>query len=304
MTHRPLPLTPRFISTIVGTFGDDGRAWLEQLPGLIAAFEQRWNITIGPAFPNLSYNYVAPATDASGAELVVKIGVPNPELKTEAEALKIYDGHGSVRLHDADLAGGVLLLERIIPGTMLVDLPDDAIATEIAADVMRQLWRPPPAEHAFPTVQRWSRALDTLRDRFDGGTGPLPENMVTLAQSLFAELFASMAEPVVLHGDLHHANILAAERQPWLAIDPKGIVGEPAYEVGALLHNPLPQLLAQPDPRRTLMRRVDILSERLGFDPQRMIAWGVAQAVLAACWSAEEGEAGNDFMRWTLAVAE
>jgi streptomycin 6-kinase len=121
------------------------------------------------------------------------------------------------------------------------------------------------------------------------------------AEILFAELSISMAEPVLLHGDLHHDNILAAERQPWLAIDPKGLVGEPAYEVGAWLRNPLPQLLHRPQPGRVLARRIDQFVEELGLDRTRVRDWGMAQAVLSVWWSIEDtGQVWDD----ALACAE
>jgi streptomycin 6-kinase len=286
---QPPAISERLRRAITAIFEDQGVAWLAGLPALLAECERRWGLTIAPAFPNLSYNYVAPAVRADGLEIVIKLGVPNPELSSEAAALRVYDGRGSIRLVDADADAGILLLERVRPGTTLADLTDDDAATAIAADVMRQLWRPAPPDHPFPTVERWSKSLFELRGRFGGGTGPLPEHLVALAASLATELIGSMAAPVVLHADLHHGNILAAERQPWLAIDPKGVAGEPAYEVGALLRNPMPQILAMPQPRRVLARRVDLLAERLGFDRQRLIGWGVSQAVLSACWSLEDG---------------
>lgn len=236
--------------------------------------------------------------------LYTRLGVPNPELTTDAAALRVYDGRGSVQLVAADTDQGILLMERVRPGAPLVELDDDEAATAIAADVMRQLWRPAPAEHPFPTIARWFRALRDLRGQFDGGTGPLSARLVETAETLFAELNGSIAAPVVLHGDLHHWNIVTAERQPWLAIDPKGLVGEPAYEVGALLHNPLPRLLEVPDPGRVLARRVDQLSEALGFDRQRMVGWGVAQAVLSACWSVEDHGTESDWIGGTIACAE
>jgi streptomycin 6-kinase len=95
-----------------------------------------------------------------------------------------------------------------------------------------------------------------------------------------------------LHGDLHHENILQAQRQPWLAIDPKGVVGEPAYEVGALLRNMAPRLLKGSQPSQIVARRAGILSEELGFDRTRLLGWGLAQAVLAAWWCIEDGVDG------------
>ena len=125
---------------------------------------------------------------------------------------------------------------------------------------------------------------------------PFLASLVEAAETLFAELIDSMVEPMLLHGDLHHGNILAAERQPWLAIDPKGVVGEPAYEVGILLRNPMPELLAQPQPEHILARRVDQLSEELGFERVRVLRWGLAQAVLAAWWAYEDH--GRGWEQW------
>jgi streptomycin 6-kinase len=103
---------------------------------------------------------------------------------------------------------------------------------------------------------------------------------------------------VLLHGDLHHFNILAAERQPWLAIDPKGVVGEPAYEIGALLRNPTDEVVFDP---QVQARRIDLLTAELGLDRQRVIGWGIAQAVLSGWWSYEDHGHGWEPM---MALAE
>jgi streptomycin 6-kinase len=126
-----------------------------------------------------------------------------------------------------------------------------------------------------------------LRRHFDGTIGPFPKALVETAEGLFAELLGSMDEDgqVLLHGDLHHWNILAAQRQPWLALDPKGIVGERAYEVAPFLLNPMPGLLDRPQPERIMARRIDQLAQELGFDRARLLAWGLAHAVLSAWWS-------------------
>jgi streptomycin 6-kinase len=268
-------LADSFVDTIVNLYGTEGSAWLQRLPALIAECEQRWSITALAPLDNLTFNYVAPAIGADGRGLVLKLGVVNPELLTEIEALCLFDGRGSVQLLAAAPEKGALLLERLSPGTPLSTLADDEQATSIAAGVMRQLWRPAPAGRPFPSVARWAAGLGRLRAHFGGTTGPLPRTLVEQAEALFGDLLISMDEPVLLHGDLHHDNILAATRQPWLAIDPKGIVGEPAYEVGALLRNPWPQLLDMPQPGRILARRLDQLAAELGFDRARMVGWGV-----------------------------
>jgi streptomycin 6-kinase len=287
-----MALAQEFLRTLSQTFGEDGAVWLEQLPELIVQCERRWSLSVGPSFEGLSYNYIAPAQGHDGKELVLKAGVPRPELKREADALRLYDGRGSVHLLDADPDQGILLLERLVPGTMLSNLcpEDDDQATRIAADVMRQLWRPVPDGHSFKKIEAWFEGLDRLRQEFDGGTGPFPSDLVQTAETLYAELSRSMGEPVLLHGDLHHFNILSATREPWLAIDPKGVIGEAAYDVGALLRNPTPHVLRWADWDRILRRRVEILTEALGLERNRILGWGAAQAVLSAWWSYEDND--------------
>jgi streptomycin 6-kinase len=284
-----------FIRTTKEVHGEAGERWLEQLPGLLAACARRWSLKILPPFAGLSYNYVAPAVRLNGAEVILKAGVPNRELLAEIAALEWYAGRGAVQLLAADPEKGLLLLERLRPGAMLVELDDDKQATAIAAQVMRRLWRPAPPGHHFPTIADWAAGLGRLRDEFDGGAGPFPARLVSMAEGLFTELIASQGEPVLLHGDLHHYNILAAERQPWLAIDPKGLVGEPEYEVGALLRNPSPQMSTN---GRILARRLDQLAAELGFDRARLAGWSLAQAVLSAWWSYEDHGHG-----WEAAIA-
>lgn len=298
-------LSDGFVQRQIEVHGTAGREWLDGLPALLMDLARRWSLALGQPFPNLSYNYAAPAARADGTAAVLKVGVPHKELLSEIAALRLFDGRGAVRLLEADPAIGALLLERVEPGTPLLELEerDGEEATRIAATVMRQLWRPAPVEHSFPTVARWELGFTRLRARFGGGTGPLPAALVEEAERLFAELDASAAAPALLHGDLNYGNSLRAGAgrgagQPWLAIDPKGLVGEPAYETGVLLRDPLPRLLRRPQPGGILARRVDLLAEALGFERERIRGWGLAQAVLSAWWSIEDHGHG-----WEGAVA-
>ncbi|MCC6606771.1 MAG: phosphotransferase [Anaerolineae bacterium] len=279
-------LPTHFIKTVTSTF-TGGAEWLENLPNLLAECERRWGLVAHPTTFTLSYNYVAPATLANGTEIVLKAGVPNRELRTEIAALRLYDGRGCVRLLDADPEAGILLLERLSPGEMLTIVTDDDEATRIAAQVMQAMWRPLPAAHNFPSVADWAAGLAELREAFGGGTGPFDKRLVETAESLFIDLLTSSSEPVLLHGDLHHYNILSAG-EGWRVIDPKGVAGEPAYEVGALLRNPF-TIFAEPDLKRITARRLDILVESLGLDRERLRQWSLAQAVLSAWWSYEDG---------------
>ena len=225
----------------VEVYGETGREWLQRLPDLLTHCAARWALTLEPPFDPLTYNYAAPAVRADGTRVVLKVGVPCRELATEVEALRLFDGQGAVRLLDADADKGILLLERLMPGAPLLSVPDDGQATGIAASVMQGLRRPAPAGHTFPTVAEWFAGLARLRAQFDGGTGPFSTRLVEEAEALSAELIQSTAETALLHGDLHHGNILRAGRAPWLAIDPKGVVGDPAFEPSAFLLNPVPQ---------------------------------------------------------------
>ncbi|MBF6600261.1 MAG: phosphotransferase [Dehalococcoidia bacterium] len=288
-----MELDAAFRRRITEVFGERGWNWLDALPRTLAVCAERWRLRLEAPFA-LSYNYVVPGLRDDGSRVVLKLGVPDPEQEREATALRHYDGRGAVRLLDADAALGALLLERVEPGTRLVSLADDDAATVAAAHVMRALWRPPPADHAFPRVREWAAHL---LDADAQALAPLPPALVGRAQRLYGELVASSAAPIVLHGDLHHENILRAG-DGWLCIDPKGVLGEPAYECGALLRNPLPQVAGWPDLPRVLARRIDVLADALRFDRQRIIDWGIAQAVLSAVWSAEDHGAG-----WEPAIA-
>ncbi len=278
---------PNYFTEIVTSTFDDGAAWIDQLPNIIAQCEARWGLTAQDHFPTLSYNYAAPATMADGTAVVLKIGVPRDELITEMEALRIYNGRAICRLIDADREMGVLILEWLKPGKMLLDIKDDDEATRIAAQVMKKLWRRVPKTHNFPSVADWATGLGRLRETFNGRTGPYSQKLVETAESIFADMLTENVEPVLLHGDLHHYNILSAEREPWLAIDPKGVVGDPAYEVGAFLHNPL-DLMTWPDWQALIPRRLDILAETLQMDRQRLVALSLAQDVLSNWWNYED----------------
>lgn len=289
------------IGRATAIYGDAGRAWVERLPAILMECQERWSLTIGAPFSNLSFNYAAPVTRADGTAAVLKVCFPDHYFTTEVEALRHYDGRGAVRLLAADLPNGALLLERLEPGTPLraIGMENDERATSITATVVRQLWRPVPLDHPFPTVQEWTAGIDRYRARSRDTPGPLPAAWVDEAATRFTELIASQDPPVLLHGDLHHDNIVRAEREPWLAIDPKGLVGEPAFDIGAFLRNP-GELFAAANPARILARRVAQFADELDLDRARIRGWGIAQAVLSAIWHAEDF--GDGSPHW-LAVA-
>ena len=282
-------MTDEFETTIRNVFGAKGEAWLHELPALIAECEQRWQIQVQAPF-KLSYNYVAPAVRSDGTQCVLKLGVLSPDLSYEIEAMRVYAGRGICRLIDVDAERGAQLLERLLPGTMLSTLvpQQEEQATLIAAEVMRQLWRPAPAQHTLPTLAQWTAGLRSLRKEFAGGTGPFPAKLVAQAETLRQQLLSSSDDTTLLHGDLHHFNILR-HGAGWLAIDPKGVMGERAYEIASFLYNPLDveKITAQ-----MLVRRVDQFSEILSLNRERIVGWGLVQAMLSAWWSYEGHEIG------------
>jgi len=223
---------------------------------------------------------------------VLKLSLPGQAVQAEADALAGFAGEGAARLLAADPAEGALLLERLLPGTPLRTLAeqDDDAATLAAARVMQALRRPAPAGALLAEASGWVRLLD----RAIAEAWPLPRPMLDRAAGLFRELAADAPSPVLLHGDLHHDNILASGTG-WRAIDPRGLSGDPAFEAAAVLRNPPGSPLVARAPRR-----IAILAEATGLDHRRIAGWGYAAAMLAAAWAVEDGE---DTSPW-LSAAE
>ena len=291
-------LPPDFVDNITHSFGEAGQRYLSDLPSLLTAAAKRWDLTLGDPFL-LSYNYVCAATRADGIPAVLKIGVPNVELTSEINTLRVYDGAGCCRLYAADPEAGLLLLERLQPGAMLATLPDDDRATEIAADVMKRIQRPVPAADGFLSLKGWFDELQKVRPMFGGGTGPFPERSFSIVEGLLQDLFAEERPQVLLHGDFHHFNILSSERG-WLVIDPKGVIGAPEYDACPFLVNPYNVMPEGSEAIRRTQRRIAILSERTGLDRQRLLAWATCFSVLSSFWDMAADGSGGEYCRaWT-----
>lgn len=279
-------LPSEFIANIEGVFGKAGKRFLANLPALIEEASQKWSLTDVRPSPELSYNFVAFAKRGQ-EQVVLKMGVPNRELKSEMATLRLFNGEGACRLIDHNLRKYWMLLERLQPGVMLVTLEDDEEATHIAADLMQRIWRPAPEKDVFIRLSDWFDGLKKLRPHFKGGTGPFDQKLVERVERSVKDFFAENHKPVLMHGDFHHYNILSSERG-WLVIDPKGVIGPACYEVGPLLINPWGDLLNGNNYRQLTKRRIDILHEKLGFERERIREWGLAHAVLSAWWSIED----------------
>lgn len=280
-----------FRETIGRVHGAAGRHWLRRLPELVSQCRRRWELELFAPYENLSYNLVIPGRTMGGALIVLKAGVPCRELETEVAALKLFRGAGAVRLLEEDVTAGVLLLERLIPGAPLHEKQAEAEATRTAAALMRQLWRAPPIGHSFPSLAVWFQALDRLGQ---SGSDPFPEGVVANARRIFSELDASTEKRVILHGDLHHDNILFSAERGWVAIDPKGIFGDRGYEVGSFMLNQLPAGADGPAKTTILAQRLSIFADELQISLERLRLWAFCHAILSALWEVEEGREPRD----------
>jgi streptomycin 6-kinase len=297
-----LNLPAEFISNIQNTFRENGYAFLEALPDSIAQASARWNLTDVQPAPTLSYNFVAFANRNDRA-VVLKMGVPNSEMLSEMAALRLFNGEGACKLLDHDDEKHWMLLERLNPGVMLAALQDDEQATHIAAQVMKKIWRPALQDDVFIRLSDWFDGLKKLRPMFNGGTGPFNEKILERVERSVGDFFAENRQPVLMHGDFHHFNILSSARG-WLVIDPKGVIGPACYEVGPLLINPWGDILSVTRYRRVMKRRIDILHEHLGFERERIREWGLAHAVLSAWWSFEDNTGWEPALAFAEMMAE
>ena len=283
---------------------DGGESWLKNLPERIRECERLWSMRIsGPLLPELSYNVILPAELEDGTEAILKIRVPHKEFFTEMTALRAYGGKGIVRLIDSDHDLCATLLERLSPGRMLselvLDQKDDA-ATRIAGPVIRDLHAPVPKGIDLPTVADWCCEFDETRCLKDR---PITDAMLDRAQSLFAELDGSKECDRLIHGDLHHYNILYDERRGWTAIDPKGLIGDPVFDTARMMHNPGHGFWERNDPRTIFARRSDILSEILEVDRNRILGWSYVDTILSWCWSLDDPDPSGNVTRG-LGMAE
>lgn len=273
-----------------------------------------WSVVVEDPFETES-SVIAFGTRDS-RDVVLKVVKQPGDEWCSGEILEAFDGHGVVRV--INWTPGAVLTERLQPGNSLVDLSldgRDEEATEILADVILRISTSEASAYAAgisssasdltkqgrtlqhcPTVHDWAKGFERY---IATGDDQIPADLVVAAQSVYLSLCASQQQPRLLHGDLQHYNVLFDADHGWLAIDPKGVVGELEYEVGAVLRNPIerPELFLS---RSTIERRLKQFVSKLNLDFERALAWGFAQAVLSAIWEIEDGfpvEAKNTSLR-------
>lgn len=322
----PPLIPPAFVAEIGGTAGPDGLAWIDRLPQLVAEACDRWSLTVdGPSMHGVAGLVVpvrgpGPANSAVGSRsdpqrsvpaavvpipgtdpsaFVLKVTWPHAEAVHEADALRCWAGAGAVRLLAEHAPTWSLLLERLDGSRSLESLPAAEFAETIAADLLPRLHVAPPP--GIPTVRaladRWAEELPV---EWEATGRPIDRRLVDAALSTGRDL-AAEGPAVLLHGDFHYANVLAGEREPWLAIDPKPLAGPPEFDVAPLLRNRWSDLVATGDVPAALRRRFDHVLEVSGLDPGRARAWAVTRAVDNVLWATDKHQSDLAFAERTIA---
>lgn len=262
------------------------RAWLAALPEAIRALQERWALSPGKPFDHeyVSCAWVAPAIRRDGTRAVLKLGMPHMEGEQEIEGLQFWDGGGCVRLLECDLAMNAMLLERCDPGTPLFTIPEREQDVVIAS-MLKRLWRTPPPSKFRPLstlIAHWREETLAAADRWADAA------LVAAGLEMLLHLANSAETEVLLVTDLHAGNVLAAQREPWLMIDPKPFVGDAAYDVTQHLFNCEARL--QSDPLTLISQMARLLS----VDPKRVRLWLFGRAA---------AEPRSDWKNWKLELA-
>ncbi|KQR15895.1 aminoglycoside phosphotransferase family protein [Cellulomonas sp. Leaf334] len=264
-----------------------GAEWIDRLPTLVADATRRWGLRLGPPFTDGAASWCAPATRVDGRPVVLKLSFPHDEARHEGAALRAWHGHGVPQLLAAHEEDWALLLERIDPGTPLSRAPGSPRERlTAAADVARSLWSVGDEVEVPAMADVCAGWADLLEDR-----GSRRRIDVADAADLLRTLPTSTG--VLVHGDLNPGNILAAGGGRWLAIDPKPMRGDRAYDLWPLLEQ-VDDPFEHPDPEVVLRDRVVLLAGLLDLDPGRVAAWGFARCTESAfsVWDRLGDEAG------------
>lgn len=288
-----------FFKTMRTAYGKLGEQWIDTLSERITICAEQWKLTDLVVGKHLSYHYIIVARrQEDGTSVIIKLGLDAQNLFQEQTALELYKGYGCVRILVADTKQQALLLEHLIPGTSLMSLfpHDDSTAVEHTVALIKKLHSTQlPTHHTLPTT---AELLATLNYPIEG----IRAYHLDKAQRIAHELIASQPEQVLLHGDLHQANILKGAHG-WCAIDPKGIVGDPAYDVGPFIRNPTQQLIEHEHAASLIQNRITQFSLLMNIDYERIKAWCYVQSIMAAYWHVED-QSDQDTIDDCLRMAE
>ena len=249
-----------------------GAEWLERLPQLVDECVANWQLELEAPLTGGYCSFVAPAGD-----VVLKIGWPHDESEHEPHALRAWDGEGAVRLIAYDGERHALLIERCVPGAPLLERGDDD-AADVVVGLLPRLWRPPPSELRLlaDVAARWVEELPGLWARYGR---PFERELLDTVVGALRELGSTQGPLVLANEDLHAGNVLRAQREPWLVIDPKPIAAEREFTPVAMIRDEKEELLSEPDPLSRLRRRLDRFSADLELDRERVRGWTIAHTI-------------------------
>lgn len=300
-----LVIDPVLQQNVTGVFGEAGRIWLHNIGTVIDKYRDAWSLKVFNPEHKLSFNIILPALCDDGREAILKLGFPSAEFICEIEALKTMQGENIVELIRENADDGVMLLDRIKPGLELTELSRSQIETEghddrstmIVCDIMQPVQKRLIDSNVFPHFKDWMRSAFSKYSHRYKDAGPV--FLFEYAVSVYNELFGENDQDVLLHGDLHHYNILSSD-ESWKVIDPKGVIGPPILECGAYLRNPI-DLMDNPNPYKIVSRRVAVMSNHFRYSKKSVCDAGIAVSVLSACWSLESN---GTYWENTAACAE
>lgn len=258
--------------------------WRRALPSLLEAIVADWELRPDGYRGVGECSIVLGVHTADGQRAALKVGWPHEESAHEHIALRLWAGVGAVRLLRADPARGALLLERAGPHDLTALRP--LAACEVVAALYSRLHRPATAQLTRLTERcaRWARELATLP-----ADAPAPRRLVNQAAALAADFATDTdTDGRLLHGDLHYFNVLAAQRERWLAIDPKPLSGHPAFEVAPLLWNRWDEIVATGAIRAGVRARMATVCDAAGLDPQRVRDWVIVRELVNVLWTLRE----------------
>lgn len=268
-----------FISNIQDVHGDKGIEWLRTLPARVAELEHDWNFSVTKVMPNLTYSYVARVKTKLGGPAVLKLAPCGLRCNFE---IAWYEANqvGAPRVIQSDKGRGAILMEDLVPGysvKKLVQDGDDAAATRAIAQAIKALKPSSKFPQGFKHVSQLSADLDCLQ-------GKVNPKLIDQAKSLFKELTRDSSADILLHGDIHHDNVLSAGNR-WVVIDPHGYVGPAAFEIGTLFRNPYDCFPTGQSLKKMLESRLRILKEELPFSFYEIQGWAIAYTMMATGWS-------------------
>jgi streptomycin 6-kinase len=249
--------------------------WLEHVPDLVAECVEEWGLRLGEPYEAGAAGYTVRADLPDGTHAVLKLIYPHREAEHEGEALRVWDGDGAIRLLAYDEARWAMLLERCEPGTLLAKVDPD-LALDVLIGLLPRLWKP--VQEPFrPLADEATWWIDYLPAEWEQAGKPFERDLLDAAIARLTALANSQGEQVLLHQDLHGDNVLAAEREEWLVIDPKPLVGEREFAVAPIVRDP-----ELGHSRRDVLYRLDRLTAELGLDRDRARGWTIGQTI---AWS-------------------